>query len=65
MKKLLHCSDVISGCDFVTHGVNENEILMRVTQHVRTAHNIAWMTPDLFKRVLEAIRDDEPVIAEG
>ncbi|MFZ0336205.1 MAG: DUF1059 domain-containing protein [Candidatus Acidiferrales bacterium] len=65
MKKLLRCSDVISGCDFVAHGVNENEIIMRVTQHARIAHEVAWMTPDLLKRVLAAIRDDEPVIAEG
>ncbi len=65
MKKLLRCCDVISGCDFVARGVNENEIIMRVTQHARVVHDVAWMTPDLLKRVLAAIRDDEPVIAEG
>ncbi|MGB6482673.1 MAG: DUF1059 domain-containing protein [Candidatus Acidiferrales bacterium] len=65
MKKLLHCSDVIPGCDFVAHGVNENEIIMRITQHARSAHNVSWMTPDLLKRVLAAIRDGEPVSAEG
>ncbi|MGC1106203.1 MAG: DUF1059 domain-containing protein [Candidatus Acidiferrales bacterium] len=65
MKKLLHCCDVIPGCDFVARGVNENEIIMRATQHVRSVHNVAWMTPDLLKRVLAAIRDEEPVSAEG
>jgi predicted small metal-binding protein len=65
MKKRFHCSDVIPGCDFVAHGVNENEIIMRVTQHARTAHNVAWMTPDLLKRVVAAIRDEESVSAEG
>lgn len=65
MKKLLRCCDVIPGCDFVTHGVNENEVLIRVTQHARTAHNVSWMTPDLLKRVLAAIRDDEIIVVEG
>ncbi|MGB6876279.1 MAG: DUF1059 domain-containing protein [Candidatus Acidiferrales bacterium] len=65
MKKLLHCSDVVPGCDFVARGVNENEIIMRITQHARSAHNVSWMTPDLLKRVLAAIRDGEPVSAEG
>ncbi len=65
MKKLLRCSDVIPGCDFVAHGVNENEIIMRATQHARSAHNVSWMTPDLLKRVVAAIRDEESVSAEG
>lgn len=65
MNKLLRCCDVIPGCDFVARGVNENEIIIRATQHARRAHNVTWMTPDLFQRVLAAIRDDEPVIAEG
>ncbi|MFZ0641340.1 MAG: DUF1059 domain-containing protein [Candidatus Acidiferrales bacterium] len=65
MKKRFQCSDVIPGCDFVAHGVNENEIIMRATRHARSAHNVTWMTPDLLKRVLAAIRDEESVSAEG
>lgn len=65
MKKLLRCCDVVPGCDFVTHGVNENEVLIRATQHARAAHNVSWMTPDLLKRVLAAIRDDEVIVVEG
>lgn len=65
MKKLLRCCDVIPGCDFIARGVNENEIILRATRHARFAHNVTWMTPDLLKRVLEAIRDDEPAIVEG
>lgn len=65
MKKLLRCCDVIPGCDFIARGVNENEILMRAARHARLVHDVSWMTPDLLKRVLAAIRDDEPVIVEG
>jgi predicted small metal-binding protein len=65
MAKLLRCSDVIPGCNFVARGVNENEVIIRTTQHARTAHKVNWMTPDLLKRVLAAIRDDEVVIVEG
>jgi predicted small metal-binding protein len=63
--KLLRCCDVIPGCDFIARGVSENEIIIRATQHARTAHDVNWMTPDLLKRVLAAIRDDEIVLAEG
>lgn len=65
MTKLLHCCDVVPGCDFVAHGVNENEIIIRTTHHARLAHNVIWMTPDLLQRILEAIRDDAPVNVEG
>jgi predicted small metal-binding protein len=65
MKKLLRCCDVIPGCDFVARGVNENEIIIRATQHARDVHSIRWLTPDLFKRVIAAIRDEEVLITEG
>jgi predicted small metal-binding protein len=65
MTKLLRCCDVLPGCDFVTRGVNENEIVMRAMRHARSAHDISWITPDLLKRVVAAIRDDEVVIVEG
>jgi predicted small metal-binding protein len=65
MTKLLHCSDVIPGCTFIAHGVNENEVIIRATQHAHRVHKVNWMTPDLLKRVLAAIREDEVVIVEG
>lgn len=65
MKKLLRCCDVIPGCDFIARGISENEIIIRATQHARMAHQVTWMTPDLLQRVLAAIRDEEPVPAEG
>lgn len=65
MKKLLRCCDVIPGCDFVAHGVSENEIIIRATQHAREAHSVKWITPEWLQRVLAAIRDEEVVIAEG
>ena len=65
MKKLLRCCDIIPGCNFIARGVNDNEIIIRATRHARIAHEVIWLTPDLLKRLLAAIRDDEPVIVEG
>lgn len=61
MKKLLHCSDVIPGCEFIAHGINDNEVIIRATRHAQREHNIPWVTPELFRGVIAAIRDEEEV----
>lgn len=65
MRKLLRCCDIVPGCNFIARGVNENEVIIRTSQHARAEHNVPWMTPEFLKSVLAAIRDDEPVIVEG
>ena len=66
MKKFLRCCDVIPGCKFIARGVNDNEVIIRVTRHAQSEHNITWVTPELLRGVLAAIRDEEEIVmAEG
>ena len=66
MKKFLRCCDVIPGCKFIARGVNDNEVIIRVTRHAQSEHNIQWVTPELLRGVIAAIRDEEEIVmAEG
>lgn len=65
MRKFLRCCDIIPGCSFIARGVNENEVIIRAARHARAVHNVPWMTPELLKSVLAAIRDDDMAIVEG
>lgn len=66
MKKFLRCCDVIPGCKFIARGVNDNEVIIRVTRHAQSEHNIPWVTPELLRGVVAAIRDEEEIVmAEG
>lgn len=61
MKKLLHCSDVVPGCEFIARGVNDNEVIIRATRHAQSEHKIHWVTPELLRKMIAAIRDDEKI----
>lgn len=65
MRKSLHCSEVVPGCDFVARGMNANEVIIRATQHAWAKHHLRELTPELLRRLLGAIRDDEVAVAEG
>ncbi|HXT87288.1 MAG TPA: DUF1059 domain-containing protein [Verrucomicrobiae bacterium] len=66
MKKFLRCCDVIPGCKFIARGVNDNEVIIRATRHAQSEHNIPWVTPELLRGVIAAIRDEEEIVmAEG
>ena len=57
MKKQLRCSDVIPGCDFVARGINDNEVIVRAARHVFAEHDMRELTPEVQRRMIEAIRD--------
>lgn len=65
MRKSLHCSEVVPGCDFVAHGINANEVIFRATRHAWTKHHLRELKPELLRTLLGAIRDDEVAVAEG
>lgn len=65
MRKSLHCSEVVPGCDFVARGININEVIIRAMRHAWTKHHLRELTPELLRRLLGAIRDDEVAVAEG
>jgi len=40
MAKVLYCSDVVKGYDFVARGEAEEEVLQKATEHGRSEHGM-------------------------
>ena len=58
MPKILRCSDLMPGCDYVAKGDSEQDVLQQAAEHARTVHNINEITPELANQVQSAIRDE-------
>lgn len=58
MAKVLHCDDVVPGCDAVVRADSEDEILTQAAAHASEAHGLT----DLDEATVAAVRD---AIREG
>ncbi len=50
------CSDIGMNCGFETSEKNRDDLMMKIAEHAKTAHNIEEITPDLKAKVDSAIR---------
>ena len=57
MAKEMRCADVGMDCDFVTRAETQEELMQKVVQHAEEVHGITEITPELQRKVAEAIRD--------
>jgi predicted small metal-binding protein len=58
MAKVLRCSDLMPGCDYVAKGESEQDVLRQAAEHARTVHNINEITPERANQVQSAIHDE-------
>ena len=58
MSKILHCAEVVPGCDYVARGESEAEILQQAAEHARTVHNVSEVTSEFADKVRAAIHDE-------
>lgn len=58
MAKVLRCGDLMSGCQHVVRGENEEDVLKQAAKHAAEAHNIKEVTPDLVAKVKSKIRTE-------
>ena len=58
MTKVMHCGDLMPGCDFVARGDSETEVLQQAAERAHSAHNIQEITPELADMVRGAIQDE-------
>ena len=65
MLKILRCSDLIPGCDFVARGESSEEAVARAIEHVRTRHHLRAITPDILSHLIAAVRDETLRAAAG
>jgi predicted small metal-binding protein len=57
MSKRMKCADVGMDCDFAALADTEEELLELVREHARRVHGIDEVTPDLKRKVLDAVED--------
>lgn len=60
MAKILRCSDVIPGCNFVVRGETREEVFNRTSEHVRLKHNFRGVSPEVFAMIHGVIFDEDP-----
>jgi len=58
MAKVIECGAVVPGCNFVIHGVDEAEIMVKMAEHLRSAHDVEHLSEQLKVRIRAVIRDD-------
>lgn len=57
MSKRMKCADVGMDCDFAALADSEEELLELVREHARRVHGIEEVTPELKRKVLDAVED--------
>jgi predicted small metal-binding protein len=57
MSKMLECGLVIPGCDFVLHGDDEEELMIKTIEHARIVHGIEHMSEQLKARIRAAMKE--------
>ena len=55
------CSSLVPGCSWHTRAGNDAEIVRRVTDHLRKAHNEQIVRPNMVVEIKKCIKDEETV----
>lgn len=58
MSVALRCGMIVPGCAVVLHGSSEEDVLIAMFDHLRTAHNVEHVSVDLRQKLKAAIEDD-------
>ena len=55
MQKLFKCRDIGTNCNFQARGRSEEEVLQRVSEHAKRAHNMKEISKEVVDKVRTAI----------
>jgi len=58
MTKVLRCSDMMPGCDYVARAETEDELMQKATQHAREKHGMQTVPPEVAQQIKSKIRDE-------
>jgi predicted small metal-binding protein len=56
MTKELNCGKVVPGCEFTVHAETDAELLAKIADHARAAHEIEHISEPLRAKILAAAR---------
>ncbi len=57
--KVLHCKDLVSGCQEIIRGETEEEVLNKASEHSKTMHHLAEIPKSLRKKMHRLIQDEK------
>jgi predicted small metal-binding protein len=57
MTKSLKCGTVVPGCEFVVHAESDAELLAKLADHARMAHEIEHFSEPLKAKILAAAEE--------
>jgi predicted small metal-binding protein len=60
MSKRLECRSIVPGCNFVAHGENEDDLMMKAADHARAAHGVEHLSEPLRAKIKASIKDETP-----
>ena len=58
MTKVLRCSDLMHGCDYVARAESEDELMQKVARHAREKHRMQTVSPEVAQKIKSKIRDE-------
>ena len=59
MSKVLHCRNIVPGCDYVARGETREEVFTRESEHVRLKHQLREVPPDILEMICGVIFDED------
>jgi predicted small metal-binding protein len=57
MAKVLHCGDLMPGCDTVIVGKDVDEVIEKAEAHARKEHNMTIIPPNVVSQIEAAIKE--------
>ena len=54
----LRCGDIAGTCDFVVHGKTEEEIFLRIREHINTFHGLTGLSKFINEEFRKFIREE-------
>ena len=59
MAKAFSCADAGVDCSWSGRAENEPELMKKIAEHARTAHQMTEIPPELARKVQSGIRDEK------
>ncbi len=60
MTKVFECGSVVPGCESVLHDEDENELMIRAVEHMRSTHEVEHISEPLVTRIRSVIKEERP-----
>ncbi len=57
-RKVLRCGTVFPGCNFVSHGETDAEVLAKIAEHAKNAHEMAHISSALRTRMMAQMESE-------